>query len=157
MRIAYLVLLLLVTFCSPPPRTTFLERTVIVGRHAYRYRVWLPPHYTRLVRWPVILYLHGRGERGDDNVKQLTVGLPLALRQYPDRYRAIVVIPQCAVRREWYGAMEQQALAALESSIEEFRGDRRHVVVTCLSMGGAGAWYMARHRGRFAAIVLVCG
>src|SRR5438105_9073934 len=68
--------------CASPPRTTFLERTVIVGRHGYRYRVWLPPHYTKFVRWPVILYLHGRGERGDDNLKQLNVGLPLALRQY---------------------------------------------------------------------------
>ena len=155
MRSSPLILLLLLSACSPT--TTFLERSVTVGGHQYRYRVWLPQHYTKLIRWPVILYLHGSGERGDDNVRQLTIGLPVALRLYPQRYRAIVVIPQCASDQEWYGAMEQQALAALAASIREFRGDPRRVVVTGLSMGGAGAWYMARHRGRFAAIVPVCG
>jgi predicted peptidase len=53
--------------------------------------------------------------------------------------------------------MEQQALAALAASMREFRGGPQRVVVTGLSMGGAGAWYMARHYGRFAAIVPICG
>lgn len=155
MRYSPLIALLCLRAYSPSP--TFLERSVIVGGHQYRYRVWLPHHYTKLMRWPVILYLHGRGERGDDNMKQLTVGLPLALQQYPLRYRAIVVIPQCARRREWYGAMEQQALAALAASMREFHGDPQRVFITGLSMGGAGAWYMARHRGRFAAVIPICG
>jgi len=147
--------LLMLAACSPEPR--FLERSVRVGDRDYKYRVWLPPHYTKVKRWPVILYLHGSGERGDDNLKQLAIGLPISLERHPDRYKCVVVIPQCLDGHEWYGEMEQQALAALDKSIAEFHGDRRRVTVTGISMGGAGAWYLGRHRSRWAAIVPVCG
>jgi predicted peptidase len=53
--------------------------------------------------------------------------------------------------------MEQLASAALDQSIREFHGDRRRLVLTGISMGGTGAWYMARHRRRFAAVVPVSG
>jgi predicted peptidase len=134
----------------------FLERSVAVGPHTYRYRVWLPPHYSKVHRWPVVLFLHGSGERGDDNVRQLTVGLPAVLPRLGDQYKAVVVIPQCADAQEWYGEMETQALAALEASIHEFRGDRRRLYLTGFSMGGAGTWYMARHK-RWAAALPVAG
>ena len=77
------------------PQEQFLERAVLVDGNTYRYRVWLPPHYVRLVRWPVILYLHGTAERGDDDVRPLTTALPSLLVRTPGRYPAIVVIPQC--------------------------------------------------------------
>ncbi len=135
----------------------FLARSVVANGERYFYRVWLPPHYTRLRRWPVILYLHGSGERGDDNVAQLTNGLPDALREFGSRFPSIVVIPQCRDGFEWYGAMETVALTALDASIAEFHGDARHVVVTGISMGGAGAWFMARLPHRFVAVVPVSG
>lgn len=135
----------------------FLERSVVVGGQTYRYRVWLPRRYTKLHQWPVILYLHGSGERGDDNVRQLAAGLAPALEQFSTRYASVVVLPQCADGLEWYGDMEQMALAALEQSITEFHGDRRRVTLTGISMGGAGVWYMGRHRRRFAALVPVAG
>jgi predicted peptidase len=141
------------TACPPGPR--FLERKVKVHETTYAYRVWLPRHYTKLHRWPVILFLHGSGERGDDNARQLTVGLPDLLARDPSRVRAIVVLPQCRLEREWYGEMEQQALAALDQSIKEFRGDRHRVYLTGISMGGAGAWYFGRHPERWAAVVPV--
>jgi predicted peptidase len=141
--------------CSPESR--FLQRTVTIEGRAYRYRVWLPPRYTKLRRWPVILFLHGSGERGDDNLRQLTIGLPALLTHEPWRYRAIVVIPQCRNEREWYGEMEAQALAALDATLKEFRGDRRRVSLTGISMGGAGVWYFARNPRRWAAVVPVCG
>jgi len=135
----------------------FLSRSVVIGGERYNYRVWLPPRYTRLRRWPVILYLHGSGERGNDNYAPITSGLPDALMQFGSRYPEIVVIPQCRDGLEWYGPMEEQALAALEASIVEFRGDRRRVTLTGISMGGAGAWYMARLPSRFAAVVPISG
>jgi len=150
-----LVAVLLVTTCTPPGG--FLERTVKAGGKDYKYRVWLPPHYTKLHRWPIVLYLHGSGERGDDDARQLAIGLPPALERYGARYKCIVVIPQCAYDQEWYGEMETYALAALDNSIREFHGDVRRVYLTGVSMGGAGTWYMARHRKRWAAIVPVCG
>lgn len=154
-RCILLLAILALTACSQHPR--FLERQIAIDGHIYRYRVWLPRHYTTLHRWPVILYLHGSGERGDDNLRQLTNGLPVALGRYQERYRSVVVIPQARFGQEWYGEMELQALAALEQSIREFKGDRHRVYLTGMSMGGAGAWYMARHRNKFAAVVPVCG
>src|SRR5713226_7395040 len=97
-------------FVTCSPKAQFIERKVSIGSRAYRYRVFLPPRYTKLRRWPVILFLHGSGESGDDNLRQLGVGLPALLTGSPSRYRAIVVIPQCLPDREWYGEMEQQAL-----------------------------------------------
>ena len=141
--------------CGGPART--LERSVVVNGHTFRYSVWLPSHYTKLRRWPVILFLHGSGERGDDNLRQLSLGLGPALERYGDRYKAVVVFPQCRFGDEWYGEEEQQALAALEQSIREFHGDRKRVYLTGVSMGGAGVWYMARLRKKWAAVVPVCG
>lgn len=153
------VLLLLSVFCSPlscSPRAQFLERSIAIGEHTYKYRVWLPPHYSKVRRWPVVLFLHGSGERGDDNVRTLAAALPGLLPKFSERYKCIVVIPQCAYGQEWYGEMETQALAALEQAIGEFHGDRRRLYLTGVSMGGAGTWYMARHR-RWAAVLPVCG
>ena len=138
-------------------RTHFLKRSVSVNDQVYQYRVWLPPHYTKLRRWPVVLYLHGSGERGDDNVRQLGVGLAPALEHFKDRYECVVVFPQCAYGQEWYGPMEQMAMAALDQAVTEFHGDPRRIALTGISMGGAGAWYIGRHQKRFASIVPVCG
>lgn len=156
-RTLFSALLALILFSSCPPEAQFLERQVVLDGRAYRFRVWLPPRYSELRRWPVILFLHGSGERGDDNLRQLTIGLPAAVTRNPDRYPAIIVAPQCALGREWYGEMETMALAALDQSIAEFHGDRNRVILTGISMGGAGAWYMARNPERWAAVVPVCG
>jgi len=113
-RRAALLAVFLAAGCAA--QATFLERSLTLGNQVYRYRVWLPPHYTKVRRWPVILFLHGSGERGNDNYRQVTSGLGPALARFPNRYRAIVVFPQCRYGREWYGDMELQALAALEIS-----------------------------------------
>ncbi|HTD77478.1 MAG TPA: esterase, partial [Chloroflexota bacterium] len=96
--------------------SAFLERRVSVNGSDHQYRVWLPAHYTKVHHWPVVLYLHGSGERGDDGVRPLNTGLPPALEKFGQRYHCVVVIPQCADGREWYGDMEQMALAALEEA-----------------------------------------
>jgi predicted peptidase len=156
MRRLFVVLLALSAMtCTRESR--FLERTALVAGKEYRYRVWLPPHYTKLHHWPVVLYLHGAGERGDDDTRQLAIGLPPALEKDPQRWKCIVVIPQCAEEQEWYGEMETYALAALDATVREFHGDVRRRYLTGISMGGAGTWYMARHRKRWAAVVPVCG
>jgi predicted peptidase len=150
-----LFVVILVAGCTRD--ANFLARSVTLGDQEYHYRVWLPKHYTKLHHWPVILYLHGSGERGNDNMSQLSTGLAPALDRFGDRYQAIIVFPQCRVDQEWYGDMELQALAALEATIREFHGDRRRVYVTGISMGGSGTWYFARHRHLFAAAVPICG
>jgi predicted peptidase len=151
--------LLLLLFLTPScaRRSQFLEREITLGENTYRYRVWLPPRYTKVHHWPVVLYLHGSGERGDDNVQQISTGLAPALERYAERYKCVVVFPQARGGQEWYGEMELQALAALDRSVREFHGDPARIYLTGVSMGGAGAWYMARHGHKFAAVVPVCG
>jgi predicted peptidase len=138
-------------------RSQFLEHEIKVGEHTYKYRVWLPHHYTKLHRWPVILYLHGSGERGSDNSSQLNIGLAPALDRYGERYKAIVVFPQAESGHEWYGETESMALAELDAATREFHGDPSRIYLTGISLGGAGTWYMGRHNRRWAALVPVCG
>jgi predicted peptidase len=152
--LALLVLLTSAT-CTKEPR--FLDRSVTVGERTFRYRVWLPARYTKLHHWPVVLFLHDAAERGDDNARQLAAGLAPVLDRDPYRFKSIVVFPQCRPGEEWYGEMETQALAALDDAIAEFHGDRRRVTITGIGMGGSGAWYIARHRRRFAAVVPIAG
>src|SRR5919198_2771387 len=138
--------------------TGFLNRTVTVGATTYRYQVYVPSDYTPKKRWPVILFLHGIGERGDDGLRQTEVGIGRAIRLYAERFPSIVVFPQCRRDAAWPGEMEVQALKALDQTVKEFRGDPQRLYLTGLSMGGYGAWaFAALHPGKFAAIVPICG
>jgi predicted peptidase len=138
--------------------TGFVDRTVTVRSETYRYQVFVPPPYSADRQWPIILSLHGGGERGFDGVKPTEVGIGRAIRKAPRRFPAIVVFPQVRPGHLWDNAMQAQALAALEHSIEEFHGDRDRVYLTGLSIGGRGAWALAfREPGRFAALVVITG
>ncbi|MGH7600014.1 MAG: prolyl oligopeptidase family serine peptidase [bacterium] len=140
------------------PATGFLNRTVTVNATSYRYRVYIPADFNPKQKWPVILFLHGAGERGDDGVQQTEIGLGPAIRQHPERFPCIIVFPQCRFGNVWFGEMETQALQALERSIKEFNGDLERVYLTGISMGGYGTWYLvARHPEKFAAIAPICG
>lgn len=139
--------------------TGFLDRTVEVGGVKYRYQVYVPSDWTGSKRWPVVLFLHGAGERGDDGLLQTQVGLATAVRLDSRRFPAVVVMPQCR-RNSWWTepAMEAQALKALEKSLKEFKGDPDRVYLTGLSMGGYGTWGLAsKYPGRFAALAPICG
>jgi len=137
----------------------FLNRTVTTGGVTYRYIVSTPPDWTAARSWPVVLFLHGSEERGDDGVQPSFVGLPLAVRRHPDRFPAIIVIPQCRPGLDWKDpAMQTQILAALDAAVSEFHGDPKRLYLTGFSMGGYGTWALAaKHPDRFAAIVVVCG
>lgn len=152
-----LVLLAALALTGCTRHSQFLERELKVGDHTYRYRVWLPHHYTKLRRWPVVLYLHGSAERGSDNAQQVTTGLAPALERYGETYKTIVVFPQCQSGLEWYGEMETMALAELDRAVREFHGDSSRIYLTGVSMGGGGAWYMGRHNRKWAALVPIAG
>ncbi len=138
--------------------TGFLDRTVTIADEQYRYQVYVPADYETRTDWPVILFLHGAGERGSDGLLQTTVGLGPAIRRDPARYPAIAVFPQVPADSLWVGVPAEMALAALEHTLSEFRVDRKRVYLTGLSMGGHGTWYLAyRHPELFAAIAPICG
>jgi len=137
----------------------FLNRKLASNGVTYRYVVSIPPDWTADRTWPVILFLHGSVERGDDGTAQSKVGLALAVRNHPERFPAIVVMPQCRVDADWRTpAMEAQILAALDAATKEFHGDPGRTYLTGFSMGGYGTWSLAaKYPNRFAAIVVVCG
>lgn len=139
-------------------QTGFLDRSVGISGKTYRYQVYVPTDFRSKKLWPVILFLHGSGERGSDGLLQTDVGLPHAIRQNAARFPFIVVIPQCSQEMTWSTpAMRAQALAALDRSIKEFHGDRRRIYLSGLSMGGFGTWEFAiAQPHRFAALVPIC-
>lgn len=138
--------------------TRFVERALELHGVTYRYRVFVPDGWTAKRAWPVVLFLHGSGERGRNNRAQLGQGLPPWLAEHGAGFPAVVVIPQAPAGSRWNGAIEQMALKALDDSIGEWHGDRRRLYLTGLSMGGYGAWQIALdHPGMFAAAAIVCG
>ncbi|MEK6287831.1 MAG: prolyl oligopeptidase family serine peptidase [Acidobacteriota bacterium] len=137
----------------------FQNRAITIGTTEYRFRVFTPKGWTRKKKWPVILFLHGAGERGDDNVAQTNVGIGPALLRQRESLGFIVVLPQCPRNRWWTERdMQAQALKALDQAVEEFNGDPKRTYLTGLSMGGYGLWFMAASNpARFAAYAVVCG
>lgn len=140
------------------------------------YRLFVPKEYDNTLKYPLILTLHGAGERGTDNVVQIT-GSRLAEVWAEDtnqaRFPCIVVSPQCP-GGQWVDVAwsigyynvdslpESNNLRAvwnlLDSIMREFPIDTNRIYVTGLSMGGYGTWDMLlRHTARFAAGVPICG
>ena len=158
-----LSLCLLTSAFAHKQETGFLDRTIAIDGVTYRYQVFLPHNWTKRQKWPVVLFLHGYGERGDNGLLQTDVGLGHAIRNYKGDLPFIVVMPQCLADKPttlWTNdpAMEKQALAALDSSIREFHGDPSQVYLTGLSMGGYATWDLAaKYPHRFAAYVPICG
>ncbi len=144
--------------CAQKMETGFLKRDINIGGKNYCYQIFVPKNFTSAKKWPVILFLHGAGERGTDCESQTQVGIGPVIRRQLAEFAALVVMPQCRPDSVWIGAMEEQALAALNQTMAEFNGDPQRTYLTGLSMGGYGTWYLAsRHPGKFAALAPVCG
>lgn len=138
--------------------TGFLNRSITVDGKSYRYVVYVPADFDPAKRWPVLMFLHGSGERGDDGMRQTAVGVGSAIRWNPERFPMLVVFPQAPPDTQWLGAEARFAMMAMEQSIGEFSGDPDRLYLTGLSLGGYGVWHLAlEHPGRFAALVPVCG
>ena len=134
-----------------------VRKTVTICDRVWPYAVWSPPGHSATSR-PVILFLHGAGERGEDGHAPANVGLAPALSRFPDRYPAHVVMPQCPVGCQWSGPAEEAALCALDETIAATAADEDRVYLTGVSMGAFGALRLAaRHPSRFAALVAICG
>lgn len=137
----------------------FKERAIKIGANEYRFRVFTPKAWSKKKKSPVLLFLHGAGERGDDNLDQIRVGIGPAILRQQETLPFIVVLPQCPRNRWWTEPeMQAQALAALDQTIKELNGDKNRTYLTGLSMGGYGSWLVAANNpGRFAALAIVCG
>jgi len=122
------------------------------------YVVYLAANYAPSRSWPVILFLHGSGERGTDAMRATQIGVGSAIRRDRDLVPAIVVFPIAPEGARWLGELADLAMRALDRTIDEFNVDRDRVYLTGLSMGGYGAYHLAlAHPDRWAAMVVVCG
>jgi poly(3-hydroxybutyrate) depolymerase len=141
--------------------TGFLNRTLDLHGATYHFEVYLPEEWRRDDHrdWPIILFLHGRGERGAEGMWQTQIGLPEALRDHPERWPFIVVMPQCPQSHYWTDPdMMAMAMAALDQETDEFHADRARTYLTGLSLGGYGSWEIARTwPKRWAAIAIAAG
>jgi predicted peptidase len=139
--------------------TGFLDRTITVQGTTYKYQVFVPDDWNSHKKWPVILFLHGAGERGDDGLLETDVGIGPAIRNGRSRIPAIVVMPQCPKNLWWlHPPMQDLAMATLDAAIKEFAGDAQRTYLMGLSMGGYGCWRLAENNpGKFAAMIVICG
>lgn len=142
---------------SPPEGGRFVQRELVHDGRSYRYAVFVPAA-TEARPLPVVLFLHGSGERGRDGHAQTTAGLGNWIRGQAGSFPALVVFPQVPGNEEWMGANARMALATLDAASSEFNGDPRRTYATGMSMGGYGVWEVALLApDRFAALVPVCG
>ena len=118
------------------------------------YLLYLPSDYEKNESWPLLLFLHGSGERGDDLEKVKKHGPPKLIeagKQFP----FVVVSPQCPKDRRWEPI---ELVALLDDLITRYKIDQDRIYVTGLSMGGFGTWRLAAYAPeKIAAIAPVCG
>lgn len=144
-----------------PDRLTepgFHLRTVKTTHGERKYSVFVPTGYDGSKSFPVVLFLHGSGERGEDGTLSAKVGLGAAIHRRPEAYPFLAVFPQA--KKTWKADSDdaRDALAALDDVLATYKADRRRVMLTGLSMGGAGSWGMAHTQpDRFVAVVPICG
>jgi predicted peptidase len=120
------------------------------------YLLFLPKGYGEdsAKRWPLMLFLHGAGERGDDLAKVAVHGPPKLVANQPD-FPFILVSPQCPEGQTWDNTT---LLALLDEVMADHAVDPARVYLTGLSMGGFGTWSLGiAHPERFAAIAPICG
>ncbi len=144
------------------------------------YRILLPDNYDPAKKYPLVLFLHGAGERGDDNEKQLVHGVKTFLKAaHREQFPCIVVAPQCPTDSYWASPKfertkypidfdfnyEYDETVALDRAMQLTRSiirkeavDKKRVYITGLSMGGMGTYEAVyRYRKLFAAAIAVCG
>ncbi len=155
---ALIVFLLLFVGCSGNhSNASFLRRQVVIGSNAYKYRVYVPPKHRPDEKLPVMLFLHGSDERGDDNEAQIR-GLDKVIEGNPQNFPFIIVFPQCRKNTFWAGEMTAQAVRALDETVREFSGDENRLYLAGFSLGGYGVWQTAvMYPDKFAALVPMSG
>jgi len=140
------------------PTTGFVYSSLEHAGRSYPYALHVPRGYDAERAWPLILFLHGKGECGRDGSRQLSVGLGPELVARPERWPFLVLFPQKPGAEEEWEQHEAALLAMLDTVADRYNVDPNRVLLTGLSQGGHGTWVLgARHSQRWAALVPICG
>ncbi|PWD98963.1 carboxylesterase family protein [Marinilabilia rubra] len=143
------------------------------------YRLFVPEDYQEGEKYPLVIFLHGAGRRGSDNVSQIkdmTGALAFVKSEVQEKHPSFVLAPQCPKTENWVG--KSYSGARLAKSLEDIKPssanlmlkglvkeildkydiDSDRIYLTGQSMGGISTWYFAlTHPNKFAAIAPVCG
>lgn len=160
--------------------SAFKEDYLVSKADTLPYRILLPFDYNPALRYPMLLFLHGSGERGSDNELQLKHGAALFLKDsIRKQFPMIVVFPQCAPNFSWHNAtsemigdtqhytypealtdnLHQRLLKELVTTLKQrYPLDSKRLYVGGLSMGGIGTFELVRRNPElFAAAFAICG
>lgn len=128
----------------------------IIKKIKLGYLLHLPGDYDGKKKWPLMLFLHGAGERGDDLELVKRHGIPMICEK-DDEFPFIAVSPQCP-QGSWWDVYFDDLYHLLQHIKLNYSIDESRIYLTGLSMGGFGTWdFAARHPEEFAAIMPVCG
>jgi poly(3-hydroxybutyrate) depolymerase len=150
---------------QPGVRAGFSVRTFKDDAGVHKYTVFVPAGYTPARKWPVILFLHGAGERGTDGQLPSTIGLGPLVRAREANFPFLVVFPQNEdvrgrILTGWNPESTdgRRAIAILDQLEKEFSVDSRRQILAGWSMGAYGAWQMAAaFPERWLSVVTVSG
>jgi predicted peptidase len=141
---------------SPSPITAAAFNWKSTRKGELKYLLYLPPDYSQAAdkKWPLMLFLHGAGERGTD-VNRVAIHGPMSLVKQGTNFPFIIVAPQCPEGEIWDNEPLLQLLDRIEST---YAVDTNRVYLTGLSMGGYGSWRLGlAYPERFAALAPICG
>ncbi|SJZ65673.1 alpha/beta hydrolase-fold protein [Sediminibacterium ginsengisoli] len=165
-------------FTMAQQQDLYQKKVYIQGKDTLRYRILYPEHYRPSKSYPLIVFMHGSGERGNDNGAQLLHGGDLfAKDKIRDHFPAIVVFPQCPKDSTWSRfkrgndpsgftflteetpPVPQLLLKNLMDSLRNNgHADRKRIYLGGLSLGAIGAYDMLiRYPNYFAAVFAICG
>jgi predicted peptidase len=166
-----------ITLQPADPLKVFEARVFENTQGSLQYRLLKPLGHDPKQKYPLVLFLHGAGERGDDNRKQLLHGgRNFAHEAMRRRHPAVVVFPQCSADKRWVevawdgehhtaskaskapSVTMHAVLALVDALREEFPIDERRIYGVGLSMGGFGIWdILQRKPTLLAAAISICG
>jgi len=173
--------LIIITISTMSTQTVSAQENLFEARqyqsedgNLLNYRLLIPEGYDPDVSYPLVLFLHGAGERGDDNSAQLTWGVTrFAEDEIMKKYPAIVIAPQVPAEEFWAHLNWRQtdletrdeprmplalSMEVLDQIIDDYPVDTNRLYITGLSMGGFGTWdAIIRYPDKFAAAIPVCG
>ncbi len=157
----------------------FKNASIMVEGYSLPYKIMFPENYDETKQYPLLIFLHGAGERGTDNEKQLANGNDFLVNNFQSKYPAIVIAPQCPPTSYWanitrhqvdrniaftFGNNEQPTqpmhtlMALVDLWLTSGHVDKSKVYVGGLSMGGMGTYELVwRMPNTFTAAFPICG
>lgn len=169
-----------IIFCSQAQENEYVKATFVKNLDTLKYRIMYPKDFSDTKKYPVIFFLHGAGERGDDNEKQLIHGSKLFLKtENQEQFPAIVIFPQCPTEDYWsnakvnrnkrpiklkfnYHRKPTKAMSLVMDLVDETLSKpfikEDQIYIMGLSMGGMGTYeILYRKPNVFAAAIPICG